>query len=119
MCRFFFLFICSVSTFPLFFHLLSLDSSHQALNVSSGYCARFFTFLRKYMLRRVIQKALKALPKPPYADAFYWDKVYSETFQSQGAIEWGVPPALLFNYQCISENGACESTQNTKISLQP
>jgi len=71
------------------------------------------------MLRRVIQKALKALPKPPYADAFYWDKVYSETFQSQGAIEWGVPPALLFNYQCISENGACESTQNTKISLQP
>ena len=57
------------------------------------------------MLRRVIQKALKALPKPPYADASYWDKVYSETFQSQGAIEWGVPPALLFNYQWISENG--------------
>lgn len=58
------------------------------------------------MLKKVIQRVLAALPKPPYADAFYWDKVYAETFQGRGAIEWGASPAQFLHYQWASEDSA-------------
>ena len=59
------------------------------------------------MLQRLVQTVLKALPKPPYADAFFWDKTYRETYGKQGAIEWGAPPQLMLQYEYKSpDNGA-------------
>ena len=50
---------------------------------------------------RALQRVLRALPKPPYERASYWDKIYADTFAQQGAVEWGLPPAQLLRYQWL------------------
>ena len=56
------------------------------------------------MLRRAAARVMRALPKPPYAEARYWDKVYADTFGAQGALEWGTPPEQLLRHrQRVSE----------------
>ena len=47
---------------------------------------------------------LKALPKPPYHEAFYWNKVYQDSFK-QGAIEWGAAPSQILHYQWVGADG--------------
>jgi SAM-dependent methyltransferase len=50
---------------------------------------------------RALQRVLRAMPKPPYERASYWDKIYADTFAQQGAVEWGLPPAQLLRYQWL------------------
>lgn len=50
-------------------------------------------------LRRAARQVLQKLPKLPYSDAFYWDKVYAETWRQRGAIEWGGPPEQFLRYK--------------------
>lgn len=46
-----------------------------------------------------VMRALRSLPRPPYAEAGYWNTVYRKTWDEQGAIEWGAPPQALLHYQ--------------------
>jgi len=62
-------------------------------------------YLAGAMLRRAAARVMRALPKPPYAEARYWDKVYADTFGAQGALEWGTPPEQLLRYQYVDEHG--------------
>jgi hypothetical protein len=57
------------------------------------------------MLKRAVERVLRALPKPPYGEARYWDQVYAETFRAQGAIEWGTPPLQMLQYQYVDGHG--------------
>jgi hypothetical protein len=52
-----------------------------------------------------VERVLRALPKPPYSEARYWDQVYADTFRVQGAIEWGMPPLQMLQYQYVDEHG--------------
>ena len=52
-----------------------------------------------------MERVLRALNKPPYSEARYWDQVYADTFRVQGAIEWGMPPLQMLQYQYVDEHG--------------